>query len=40
MLGYRARCGGDYRQSKYDVQVPRLVVQTVLREIDPEGSRL
>lgn len=38
MLGYRA----IWRrlQSKYDIQVPRLVVQTVLREIDPEGSRL
>ena len=38
MLGYRAMW--RRLQSKYDIQVPRLVVQTFLREIDPEGSRL
>ena len=38
MLGYRA----IWRrlQSKYNVQVRRSVVQTVLKEIDPEASRL
>ena len=30
MHGYRAMCR----------QVPRLVVQTILREVDPEGSQL
>ena len=38
MLGYRAMW--RRLQSKYDIQVPRLVVQTILPEIDPEGSRL
>ena len=38
MLGYRAMW--RRLQSKYDVQVPRLVVQNILREVDPEGSRL
>ena len=38
MLGYIAMW--RRLQSKYDIQVPRLVVQTILRDIDPEGSRL
>ena len=36
MLGYRAMW--RRLQSKYDIQVPRLVVQTILRDIDLEGS--
>lgn len=38
LLGYRAMW--RRLQSKYDIQVLRLVVQTILREVDPEGSRL
>ena len=38
LLGYRAMW--RRLQSKYAMQVPRLAVQTLLREMDPEGSRL
>ena len=38
MLGYRLMW--RRLQSKYNVHVPRLVVQTILRDLDPEGSRL
>lgn len=38
MLGYRSMW--RQLQSKYNVHVPRLVVQTILRDLDPEGSRL
>jgi hypothetical protein len=38
MLGYRAMW--RRLQSIYDIHVPRLVLQTILRDIDPEGSRL
>ena len=38
MLGYRSMW--RRLQSKYNVHVPRLVVQTILRDLDPEGSRL
>ena len=38
LLGYRAMW--KRLKTKYDLQIPRLVVQTILRELDPEGSRL
>ena len=38
LLGYRAMW--RRLRSKYDINVPRVMVQTLLREIDPEGSRL
>ena len=38
MLGYRSMW--RRLQSKYNVHVPRLIVQTILRDLDPEGSRL
>ena len=38
LLGYRAMW--KRLQSKHDLQIPRAVVQTILREVDPEGSRL
>ena len=37
-LGYRAMW--RRLQSKHGVQVPRLVVQNILRQVDPEGSKL
>ena len=38
MLGYRAMW--RRLQSKHGLQIPRSVVQIILREVDPEGSRL
>ncbi|XP_046858691.1 uncharacterized protein LOC124452149 [Xenia sp. Carnegie-2017] len=37
LLGYRAMW--RRLQSKYGLQVPRLVAQTTLQEVDPEGSK-
>ena len=34
------RAMGKRLQSKHDLQIPRAVVQTILREVDPAGSRL
>ena len=38
MLGYRAIW--KRLQSKHGLQIPHLVIQIILREVDPEGSRL
>ena len=38
LLGYRAMW--KRLQSKHDLQIPRAVVQTILREVDPQVSRL
>ena len=38
LLGYRAMW--RRLQSKHGLQIPRSTVETVLREVDPEGSRL
>ena len=38
LLGYRAMW--RRLQSKHGIHVPRLMVQTILRELNPEGSRL
>jgi hypothetical protein len=38
LLGYRAMW--KQMRSKYGIQVPRLAVQKLLKELDPEGSKL
>ena len=38
LLGYKAMW--KRLQSKHGLQIPRAVVQTILPEVDPEGSRL